>query len=419
MLDYVRGTLHAGDIRLLFITRAVRMFAYGFLSVVLVLYLTALEMSEGRIGLLLTLTLAGDTIISLWLTTRADRLGRRKMLVAGAGLMVFAGVMFAMTRDPLLLLIAGIIGVISPSGKEVGPFLAIEQASLSHVISDDRRTGIFAWYALAGSLAAALGALAGGVLFESLRHFGMPPIESYRVLIFGYAGIGLLLAVLFLRLSGAVEAEAPKAGAGVVKSLLGLHESRGVVLRLSGLFALDAFAGGFVMDSFVAYWFYVRFAINPAIIGAILFGSNLLAGVSALLAARIAERFGLINTMVFTHLPSNVLLILVPLMPNVWLAIAVLLMRFAISQMDVPTRQSFTMAVVRPSERSAAAGITGVARTIGAAMAPVLAGMMLGRQSLASMPFFAAGGLKIVYDLMLYRSFVRVRPACDKAGGVA
>src|SRR5258706_13760904 len=274
MFEAMRVQFRSPDIRLLFITRAVRMFAYGFLSVVLVLYLTALELSEERIGVLLTLTVVGDTVISLWLTARADRLGRRKMLLAGAGLMVFAGVMFALTRDPWLLLIAGIVGVISPSGKEVGPFLAIEQASLSHVISDKSRTAVFAWYALAGSLAAALGALVGGVLFESLRHFGMAAIPSYRVLIFAYAAIGLLLAMLFWQLSGAVEAEEPKTGAGVVKSLLGLHESRRVVLRLSGLFALDAFAGGFVMDSFVAYWFYIRFGINPAKIGAILFGSN-------------------------------------------------------------------------------------------------------------------------------------------------
>jgi MFS family permease len=398
------------DVCLLFVTRSLRMFAYGFLSVILVLYLSELGMAPARIGVLLALTLAGDTAISLWLTTRADTFGRRRMLVAGAGLMVLAGLMFALTRDPWLLLIAGMVGVISPSGKEVGPFLAIEQAALSQVISDRARTGIFAWYALAGSVAAALGALTGGAVFELLRRSGLGELSSYRVLVLAYAAAGLVLALLFCRLTAAVELERPTGQTGLVKSWLGLHRSRGVVLRLSALFALDAFAGGFVMDGFLADWLHLRFGANLATIGAILFGANLLAGASALLAARVADRFGLINTMVCTHLPSNVLLILVPLMPNLWLAIAVLLARFSISQMDVPTRQSYTMAVVDPGERSAAAGITGVARTVGASLAPALAGVLLARQSLWGLLFFVAGGLKIVYDLILYRSFVSVRP---------
>ena len=189
------------------------------------------------------------------------------------------------------------------------------------------------------------------------------------------------------------------------RSRFGLHKSRRVVLQLSALFALDAFGGGFVMQSLVAYWFYVRFNVDPATIGGIFFGANLLAGVSALSAAWVASRIGLINTMVFTHLPSNVLLILVPLMPSVWLAIVVLLLRFSISQMDVPTRQSYTMAVVSPDERSAAAGVSGVARSIGAALSPSLAALFLADSALLSLPFFLAGGIKIAYDLLLYRAF--------------
>jgi len=180
-------------------------------------------------------------------------------------------------------------------------------------------------------------------------------------------------------------------------------------LKLSSLFALDSFAGGFVVQSFAAYWFYLRFGVNPATLGAIFFGANVLAGFSALLASRLAARFGLVKTMVFTHLPSNILLILVPLMPTLELAILVLLVRFSISQMDVPTRQSYTMAVVRPEERSAAAGVTGVARTTGAAIAPIFAGLLFARPSLISVPFFIAGTLKIVYDLLLYRGFASVR----------
>jgi predicted MFS family arabinose efflux permease len=196
---------------------------------------------------------------------------------------------------------------------------------------------------------------------------------------------------------------------------LGIEESRGVILKLSGLFALDAFGGGFVVQSLAAYWFYLRFHVNPATLGGIFFWANVFAGISALLASRLAARIGLIRTMVFTHLPSNILLILVPLMPNLKLAIGVLLLRFSISQMDVPTRQSYTMAIVRPEERSAAAGVTGVARTTGAAIAPTLAGFLLGQPSLINLPFFLAGGLKIAYDLLLYRAFVRAPPPEETA----
>jgi MFS family permease len=190
----------------------------------------------------------------------------------------------------------------------------------------------------------------------------------------------------------------------------GLDRSRDVVVKLSVLFGLDAFAGGFVIQSFAAYWFYLRFGVDPATLGAIFFWANIFAGLSALFATRLASRFGLIKTMVATHLPSNILLILVPLMPTLPLAVLVLLVRFSISQMDVPTRQSYIMAVVSPDERSAAAGITGVARTTGAAISPLFVGFMFARPALISLPFFIAGALKIAYDLLLYRAFVTIRP---------
>jgi sugar phosphate permease len=193
--------------------------------------------------------------------------------------------------------------------------------------------------------------------------------------------------------------------AGARSAWLGLHRSRGVVLKLSALFALDAFAGGFVVQSIMAYWFNVRYGVEPGALGGIFFGANILAGISALSAARLAARIGLINTMVFTHIPSNVMLIFVPLMPNLPLAIGLLLLRFSISQMDVPTRQSYTMAVVSENERSAAAGVTSVARTTGAAIAPAFTGLLIGNAALLSAPFFIAGGLKIIYDLLLYRNF--------------
>ncbi len=398
---------------LLFLTRFMRLFAYGSLSVVLVFYLIGLGLNASQTGLLLTLTLVGDTVISLYLTTRADRIGRRRMLIVGAILMAAAGLAFACTSNPVLLIIAGTIGVISPSGNEVGPFLSIEQAALSHVVPDRSRTEVFAWYTLAGSVATALGALFAGTITRALEKTTMTPVGMYRVVVVLYAVVGVLLAGLFIRLSAATEARSPEEAAALprtMKSFFGIGRSHRVVVKLSSLFALDSFAGGFVVQSFAAYWFYLRFGVNPATLGVIFFWANIFAGISALLAARLAARWGLINTMVVTHLPSNILLILVPLMPNLSLAVMVLLVRFSISQMDVPTRQSYTMAVVSAEERSAAAGITGVARTTGAAISPLFVGFMFARPSLINAPFFIAGTLKIIYDLLLYREFVSLRP---------
>jgi MFS family permease len=406
-LDAVRAL--TPDVRLLFGTRCARLFAYGFLSVVLVLYLSSVGLSDREIGLLLTMTLLGDTAISLWISTAADRTGRRKMLVVGALLMAFAGGLFALTSNFWWLLAAATIGVISPSGNEVGPFLSIEQAALSQLVPEGRRVEIFAWYNLVGSVATAAGALAGGGVAQLVQWFGIDGPGRYRPLVIGYALVGVVLAWACRRLSAAAEVKGTTAPGGSAMPRMprfGLGRSLPIVLKLSGLFALDAFGGGFVIQSIVAYWFYRRFAVEPAAIGAIFFGANLLAGISALSAAWVARRIGLVNTMVFTHLPSNVFLILVPLMPSLPLAILVLLLRFSISQMDVPARQSYTMAVVAPEERSAAAGVTGIARSLGAAMPPMLAGLLVEQATLASLPFFLAGGIKIVYDLLLYRSFV-------------
>jgi len=396
------------DGRILFATRTLRMFAYGFLSVVLVLYLKAEGLGEQKIGVLLTMTLLGDVAISLWITTAADRIGRQKMLIVGALLMAVTGAVFVLTSNYILLLVAATIGVLSPSDKEVGPFLSIEQAALSQTVADAVRTGVFAWYNLVGSVAAALGALVGGCLSHQLLLHSPSEAAGYRPLVFAYSLAGVLLALGFTRLSRAAESQ--RGETHQQSTWLGLHRSRRVVLRLSALFALDAFGGGFILQSIVAYWFHIRFQVDPALLGMIFFVANLFAAASALGAAALAQRFGLVNTMVFTHLPSNVLLILVPLMPNLPLAIAVLLIRFSISQMDVPTRQSYTMEVVHPDERSSASGITTVARSIGAALSPTLAGCMLARPELISVPFFVAGGVKIIYDLWLYRAFVSHKP---------
>jgi len=392
---------------LLFSTRILRLFAYGSLSVILALYLAETGLTERTIGLLFSLTLAGDAGISLWLTTSADRIGRKRMLLLGSLLMILAGVVFLLTRNLFLLTAAAIIGVISPSGNEIGPFLSIEQAALSQLVPDKQRTKIFAWYNLSGSFATATGALVGGWLAKILQSSGWSVIDSYRFILSGYALAGVLLFVLFLSLSPAVEAPA---GAPAVQRTLGLHKSRRVVGRLSALFALDAFAGGLIIQSLMAYWFHLRFGVDEAVLGSLFFAANILAGVSALLAVRLAAKIGLINTMVFTHIPSSLLLMLVPLMPSLPLAIAALLARFSISQMDVPTRQSYTLAVVAPDERSAASGVTTIARSVGAAISPSLGGLLISIPALFSAPFFLCGGLKIVYDLLLYRSFKMQKP---------
>jgi MFS family permease len=308
--------------------------------------------------------------------------------------------------------------VISPTGNEVGPFLAVEQAALSQATPDVRRTPTFAWYNLAGYVATAFGALSAGFLTQALLAVGLVAVDAYRVIVIGYAVVGLLMAVVFWRVGAAVEVPPAERSAddGIARRLGLGARSRGIVARLSLLFSLDAFGGGFIPQSLMAYWFHLQYGVEPALLGGIFFGANLLAAVSSLSASRFAARFGLINTMVFTHLPSNILLILVPLMPNLALAIAVLLLRFSLSQMDVPTRQSYVMAVVEPGERSAAAGVTGIARTTGAALSPVLSAPLVASASLAAVPFFLAGGLKIVYDLLLYRAF-RSGTAPDERDG--
>jgi MFS family permease len=395
------------DARLLFLARAVRMFGYGALGVILVLYLAEAGLQPGEIGILLTLTLAGDTLVSLYLTTHADRIGRRRTLVIGALLMAAAGIVFTDNTSFVVLLVVATIGVLSPSGNEVGPFLPIEQAALTEVTPAERRTGTYAWYNLVGSVATATGALVAGFVAGELQAAGWPALDAYRAILVGYAAAALALVPIVAKVSS--EVEVPPVDTSIARRL-GLHRSQGIVLRLASLFALDAFGGGLIIQSLLAFWFHERFGLPEPALGGIFFGANILAAFSALAAARIAKRIGLINTMVFTHLPSNVLLMLVPLMPTVELAILVLLARFSISQMDVPTRQSYTMAVVDPDERSAAAGITGIARTTGAALSPLIAAPLFAVPGLASVPFFLAGGLKIVYDLALWRAFRARRP---------
>lgn len=403
----------SSDGLLLFVTRGLRMFAYGFLSVVLVLYLSAQGIDAEQIGLLLSMTLLGDVVISLWITTAADRIGRRRMLLLGAVLMVVTGTIFATTGNLWWLIIAATVGVLSPSDKEVGPFLSIEQAALSQTVSNADRTRVFAWYNLIGSLTAAFGALFGGFACEGFLRLGVTGAAVYHPLVVAYAAAGVILFLIFLRLSSAAESH-EDSGVPLDRRWFGLHRSRSVILRLSALFAMDAFGGGFLMQSIIAYWFHVKYNLDPATLGMIFFVANLFAAFSALGAAALASRFGLIKTMVYTHLPSNILLVLVPLMPNLELAVTLFLVRFSISQMDIPTRQSYTMSVVHPDERSAASGITTVARSLGATLSPMIAGYCFAHPKWIDLPFFLAGGIKIAYDIILYRAFVSHKPAGEQ-----
>lgn len=387
---------------LLFATCAVRSFAYGFLSVILGLYLDSLGLSPTAIGWIFTAALAGGAVMTIIITAVADTFGRKTLLIIGALLMALAGCVFAISANPVGLAIAAIFGTISPSGKEVGPFLSLEQAILPQATSDQQRTAVFSAYNLIGSFAGAIGALA--VSLPEL--LSVSAISGYRLLVWSYVALAILLAGLFALLSPKIEA--PKRSGSAARQI-GLRKSRGIVAKLAGLFAIDALAGGFIVQSIVAYWFYLRYRLDLNVLGGIFFGTNLLAALSFLAAPAIARRFGLLNTMVFTHLPSNFLLLLVPMMPTMELAVAILLIRHLLSQMDVPTRQSYTMAVVDPEERAASAGVLSVARNAGAAIAPLFTGAILAVPALG-LPFLLAGGMKIIYDVWIYAVFRSVKP---------
>jgi MFS family permease len=396
---------------LLFAAAGIRTVAYGFVSVLLGPYLAGLGLGPAAIGWVFAAALAGGAVMTILLTAVADRVGRRRVQVAGAVLMALTGTAFALTDRIDVLLVAAVLGTISPSGKDTGPFLAVEQAMIPSTTADRHRTAVFAAYNLVTSVAAALGALAVGL--PAL--LGLAEREGYRALLLAYGGVGLVLVLLFGSLSPRVEVTATRAATATGgRGWLGVSRSRAIVAKLAALFALDSFAGGFIVQSLIAYWFTLRFGVDAGGLAGIFFGTNLLAAASFLAAPPVARRIGLLNTMVFTHLPSNVLLMLVPLMPSLPLAVAVLLARSFLSQMDVPTRQSYTMAVVDPDERSAAAGLTAVARNAAAAVAPAFAGATLAVPALG-LPFLVAGALKIVYDLALWALFRTVRPPEEHA----
>jgi MFS family permease len=393
--------------------RGLRSFAYGLLAVLLAVALSAAGLSPAAIGAIVTVSLVGDFcstyLIGLW----ADRWGRRRTLVTLALLMAATGAVFGLTHFFPALLVAAFFGTLGTTASETAPFLPIEQAMLAQITPAGERTSHFARYNLVASFAGALGALTAG-LPDLLARAGLPAATGLRLMFGVYAGLAVLVALLAARLSPAVEAppasEKQQTDNRWQRLLPPLHRSRGIVLRLAALFSLDALAGGLVVQSLMVLFFHLRYGVPLAPLAALFFGANTLAALSLLAAAPLARRFGLLNTMVFTHLPSNVLLALIPLMPIFPLAAALLLARQLLSQMDVPTRQAYTMALVVPEERTGAASITSLARSAGSSSSPIFSGLLLQGAALSlGLPFLLAGALKAAYDLTLWGIFRRVK----------
>lgn len=391
----------APEASLLLGTRALRAFGDGLISLLLPVYLAGLGFGPLEIGALATATLAGSAALTLAAGLLAHRLPVRGTLVGAALLMALTGLAFPLARDFWPLLLIAFVGTINPSSGDVSVFLPLEQARLAHAVPDRERTALFARYSLIGSLAAAIGALCAGVP-ELLGAAGIDRGAAIKGAFFLYALLGLASLLLYRRLP-VTRDEAASAPAEP------LRRSRGIVLRLAALFSLDSFAGGLVVQSLLALWLFDRFGLSLATAGAIFFWTGLLSAFSYLVAVRIAARIGLINTMVFTHLPANVCLVLVPFAPNLGIAIALLLVRSLLSQMDVPTRTSYVMAVVSPGERAAAASMTAVPRSLASALGPLLAGHLLTLSGFG-WPLVLGGGLKIAYDLLLLGLFRHVRP---------
>jgi MFS family permease len=392
------------EARLLFAGRAVRTFAFGALSLVLAFHLAGQGFSAQAIGFVFTASLVEDAAFTLLVSARAAAWGRRRVLLASSLFMIGGGAGLALATRPSLVVVAAVLGTVSLNGQDAGPFSPIEQALLPGAVPADRRTRAFAWYNVFGFLPSAVGALAAGGWLALAHGWGLPPSAAYRAVLWAFAAAGVIAALVYLRLPRSLDAAPPPAPRA---ARFGLHRSRAAIVQLSALGALDSFAGGFIVQSLLVYWFHLRFGVEAAALGPLFFGTNLLSAVSFLVAARVAERVGLLETMVFSHLPSNLLLVLVPFAGSFPAAALLLLLRHLLSQMDVPTRQAYTMALVDPDERPAAAGLTASARSLAQTVAPALAGFALGHAA-TGLPFFLAGALKSAYDLALYWRFRKV-----------
>ena len=383
-------------------TRGLRAFGDGLVSVVLVPALTLAGLSASRIGIVIAATLIGSAAVTLAVGLRGYRLGRRRLLQVAALMMIATGIGFASARAFWPLLIVAFLGTMNPSAGDVSVFLPTEQALLPQTAPATSRTALFARYALTGSILGAAGSLAAGVPEALADHHVLGRSWALRSAFIVYSVLGLIVLSRYARLSPAIEPANREATTP-------LGPSRAIVYKLSALFSIDSFGGGFVVQALVALWLFRRFGLSVAVAGQIFFWTGLLSALSALVAVRIAKRLGLIRTMVYTHLPANVLLMATPFMPNLGLAIACLLARSALSQMDVPVRTSYVMAVVTPAERPAAASVTNVPRSLASAVGPFAAGWMLERTTFG-WPLVIGGALKAIYDLVLLAMFRSVRP---------
>jgi MFS family permease len=392
----------SNDAAVLLAARGVRAFGDGFVSVLLPLHLTLLGFSAVRIGVLTTATLLGSAALTLLVGNLAGRWTRADLLLRACALMIATGVGFALLEGFWPLVVVAFVGTLNPSSGDVSVFLPTEQALLPQTTSTTSRTSLFARYSLIGSLAGAFGALAAGVPTLLERWLDVPLGRAVSGMFLLYALLGLVAMWLYRRLSPRIEPDAAHRSSR-------LGPSKRAVYRLAALFSVDSFASGLALQSVLALWLFLRFDLSVATAGAIFFWTGLLSAASQLVAPVLARRIGLVNTMVFTHLPANVFLMLAPFMPTLPLAIACLLARSALAQMDVPARTSYVMAVVTPPERPAAASITAVPKSLATALSPLLAGSLLAVTAFG-WPLLLAGALKVGYDLTLYRLFRDVRP---------
>lgn len=400
------------DLRLILGVQALRAFVYGLGSVLIGSSLAAAGVSAVEAGLVFSAMLVGLAVSSVAVGLAGDRIGRRRAYAGLLAVMGAAGTVYALTDHPALLVAAALTGTLSTDPNESGPITSLEQAMIGEV-PHRARARVFGRYNAVAYVAGAVGALAAGgpaALRDVLP--SLPPAQRWLL---AFPPVAAACVGLASRLSGAVEGRgASPAGPGGRTTPLGA--SRPMVLRLAGLFGLDAFAGGFVVQTFLVFWFRRRFGATPELMGAVFFGAGLLQAASSVAAGRLGGRIGLLETMVFTHLPSNVLLALVPLAPSLGAALAILLARFALSQMDVPARQAYVVALVEPPERTAAAAFTNTARSVARPVGPAAAGLLMQHLAVGA-PFAVAGALKVVYDLVLYATFRRIPIEAARAEG--
>jgi MFS family permease len=382
--------------------RALRGLADGFVSVYLAEYLRLLGLSAFQVGAVVTSTLLGSAGLTLAVGLVAHRLTPRRVLLGATVLMLLTGAGFASLTDFWPLVVVGFAGTLNPSAGDVSVFLPTEQSVLAAEAPARERTALFARYTLGGTLLGAFGALASGLPDVAAQGLGVDRLAAFRAGFGLYGAVAVAIGALYL---GLRRGAAPMAGAAGTP----LRRSRRVVLRLTALFSLDAFGGGFAVDSMLALWLFLRFDLPLPVAGTVFFGARMLAAFSQLVSPRLAARIGLVETMVFTHVPANLFVIAAALMPTAPLAVTFLLLRMAFSQMDIPARQSYVMAVVPPEERAAAASVTNVPRSLASALSPLLAGALL-QHSTFGWPLVAAGGFKLVYDGLLLLLFRRVRP---------